>query len=194
VPTVLIILFFLHHFTGDFLQTAAGGDGGARRAHRRARKRPPKPLRRRRPKRLKQYKEALKAGARTGLRGAGSRAQKAPVNAPRKLKEARAKASAEVSSAKERIAGDCRGAPGGRGHRIQLSAEIARRILQATAPRPPRERLDDPQSSPSLFCMFSIRFAFRRSRRARPRQKAAAPRRKRPPRFSGGINFAIAPV
>src|SRR5947209_20366316 len=81
---------------------------------------------------VKQYQEALKK-ARAQVYAEQEAARKKLLDErAAQLKEARAKASAEVSAAKERIAGELAAARREVEATVsQLSAEIARRILQA---------------------------------------------------------------
>src|SRR6267378_116401 len=87
---------------------------------------------------VKQYQEALKQ-ARGQVYAEQEAARKKLLDErAAQLKDARAKASAEVSAAKERIAGELAAARREVEATVsQLSAEIARRILQAPRPGAP---------------------------------------------------------
>src|SRR6266851_1149015 len=84
-------------------------------------------------------RDARTAGAQKAAEAAQEAARKKLLDErAAQLKEARAKASAEVSAAKERIAGELAAARREVEATVsQLSAEIARRILQAPRPGTP---------------------------------------------------------
>src|SRR5258707_14606106 len=137
VPTVLIILLFyfilralffkpLLAVTAEREARTAGAEKAAEAAEAAA------------AEKLKQYQEALKQ-ARGQVYAEQETARKKLLDErASQLKEARVKASAEVSAAKERVAGELAGARRDVEATVsQLSAEIARRILQAPRPGTP---------------------------------------------------------
>src|SRR6266404_2378085 len=134
VPTVLIILLFYIILRAIFfkplLAVMAERDArtaGAQKAAEAAAT-----------EKVKQYQEALKQ-ARGQVYAEQEAARKKLLDErAAQLKDARAKASAEVSAAKERIAGELAAARREVEATVsQLSAEIARRILQAPRPGAP---------------------------------------------------------
>jgi len=137
VPTVLIILLFYFILRAIFFKPllavmaerdarTAGAQKAAEAAQAAA------------AEKVKQYQEALKQ-ARGQVYAEQEAARKKLLDErAAQLKEARVKASAEVSAAKERIAGELAGARRDVEATVsQLSAEIARRILQAPRPGAP---------------------------------------------------------
>ena len=137
VPTVLIILLFYFILRAIFFKPllavmaerdarTAGAQKAAEAAQGAA------------AEKVKQYQEALKQ-ARGQVYAEQEAARKKLLDErASRLKEARAKASAEVSTAKERIAGELAAARREVEATVsQLSAEIARRILQAPRPGAP---------------------------------------------------------
>ena len=137
VPTVLIILLFYIILRAIFFKPllavmaerdarTAGAQKAAEAAQAAA------------AEKVKQYQEALKQ-ARGQVYAEQEAARKKLLDErAAQLKEARAKASAEVSAAKERIAGELAAARREVEATVsQLSAEIARRILQAPRPGTP---------------------------------------------------------
>jgi len=137
VPTVLIILLFYFILRALFFKPllavmaerdshTAGAQKAAEAAQAAA------------TEKVKQYQEALKQ-ARGQVYAEQEAARKKLLDErAAQLKEARAKASAEVSAAKERIAGELAAARREVEATVsQLSAEIARRILQAPRPGTP---------------------------------------------------------
>ena len=137
VPTVLIILLFYIILRAIFfkplLAVMAERDSrtvGAQKAAEAAQAAAAE--------KVKQYQEALKQ-ARGQVYAEQEAARKKLLDErAAQLKEARAKASAEVSAAKERIAGELAAARRDVESTVsQLSAEIARRILQAPRPGAP---------------------------------------------------------
>ena len=137
VPTVLIILLFYLILRAIFFKPllavmaerdarTAGAQKAAEAAQAAA------------AEKVKQYQEALKQ-ARGQVYAEQEAARKKLLDErAAQLKEARAKASAEVSAAKERIAGEMAAARRDVEATVsQLSAEIARRILQAPRPGAP---------------------------------------------------------
>jgi len=137
VPTVLIILHFYFILRALFFKPllavmaerdarTAGAQKAAEAAQAAA------------AEKVKQYQEALKQ-ARGQVYAEQEAARKKLLDErAAQLKEARAKASAEVSAAKERIAGELAAARREVEATVsQLSAEIARRILQAPRPGTP---------------------------------------------------------
>jgi F-type H+-transporting ATPase subunit b len=87
---------------------------------------------------VKQYQDALKQARGQVYAEQEAARKKLLEERAAQLKEARAKASAEVSAAKERIAGELAAARREVEATVsQLSAEIARRILQAPRPGAP---------------------------------------------------------
>src|SRR5882762_9872498 len=87
---------------------------------------------------VKQYQDALRQARAQVYAEQEAARKKLLEERAAQLKEARAKASAEVSAAKERIAGELAAARRDVEATIsQLSAEIARRILQAPRPGAP---------------------------------------------------------
>ncbi len=137
VPTVLIILLFYFILRALFFKPllavmaerdarTAGAQKAAEAAQAAA------------AEKVKQYQEALKQ-ARGQVYAEQEAARKKLLDErAAQLKEARAKASAEVSAAKERIAGELAAARREVEATVsQLSAEIARRILQAPRPDTP---------------------------------------------------------
>ncbi|SRR5712692_6679745 len=137
VPTVLIILLFYFILRALFFKPllavmaerdarTAGAQKAAEAAQAAA------------AEKVKQYQEALKQ-ARGQVYAEQEAARKKLLDErAAQLKEARAKASAEVSAAKERIAGELAAARREVEATVsQLSAEIARRILQAPRPGTP---------------------------------------------------------
>jgi F0F1-type ATP synthase membrane subunit b/b' len=135
VPTVLIILLFYFILRAIFfkplLQVMAERDSrtaGAQKAAEAAQAAAAE--------KVKQYQEALRQ-ARGHVYAEQEAARKKLLDErAAQLKEARTKASAEVSAAKERVAGELAVARRDVEASVaQLSAEIARRILQ-TPPRP----------------------------------------------------------
>ncbi len=135
VPTVLIILLFYFILRALFFKPllavmAERGTAGAQKAAEAAQAAAAE--------KVKQYQEALKQ-ARGQVYAEQEAARKKLLDErAAQLKEARAKASAEVSAAKERIAGELAAARREVEATVsQLSAEIARRILQAPRPGTP---------------------------------------------------------
>jgi F-type H+-transporting ATPase subunit b len=137
VPTVLIILLFYFILRAIFfkplLAVMAERDArttGAQKAAEAAQVAAAE--------KVKQYQEALKQ-AHGQVYAEQEAARKKLLDARAgQLKEARAKAYAEVSTAKERIAGEMAAARREVEATVsQLSAEIARRILQAPRPGAP---------------------------------------------------------
>src|SRR6202521_1060011 len=137
VPTVLIILLFYFILRAIFLKplllVMAEPDSrplGAQKAAEAAQAAAAE--------KVKQYQEALKQ-ARGQVYAEQEAARKRLLEGrATQLKAARAKASAEVSAAKERIAGELAAARREVEATVsQLSAEIARRILQAPRPGAP---------------------------------------------------------
>ena len=137
VPTVLIILLFYFILRALFFKPllavmaerdarTAGAQKAAEAAQAAA------------AEKVKQYQEALKQ-ARGQVYAEQEAARKRLLEErAAQLKEARAKASAEVSAAKERITGELAAARREVEATVsQLSAEIARRILQAPRPGSP---------------------------------------------------------
>ena len=137
VPTVLILLLFYFSLRAIFFKPllavmaerdarTAGAQKAAEAAQGAA------------AEKVKQYQEALKQ-ARGQVYAEQEAARKKLLDErASRLKEARAKASAEVSTAKERIAGELAAARREVEATVsQLSAEIARRILQAPRPGAP---------------------------------------------------------
>lgn len=137
VPTVLIILLFYFILRAIFFKPllavmaerdarTAGAQKAAEAAQAAA------------AEKVKQYQEALKQ-ARGQVYSEQEAARKKLLDErAAQLKEARAKASVEVSAAKERIAGELAAARREVEATVsQLSAEIARRILQAPRPGAP---------------------------------------------------------
>src|SRR5712691_5230927 len=137
VPTVLIILLFyfilralffkpLLAVTAERDSRTAGAQKAAEAAQAAA------------AEKVKQYREALKQ-ARGQVYAEQEAARKKLLDQrAAQLKEARAKAAAEVSAAKERIAGELAVARREVEATVsQLSAEIARRILQTPRPGAP---------------------------------------------------------
>ena len=137
VPTVLIILLFYFILRAIFFKPllavmaerdarTAGAQKAAEAAQAAA------------AEKVKQYQEALKQ-ARGQVYAEQEAARKKLLDErAAQLKEARAKASAEVSTAKERIVGELAAARRDVEATVsQLSAEIARRILQAPRPGTP---------------------------------------------------------
>jgi F0F1-type ATP synthase membrane subunit b/b' len=135
-PTVLIILLFyfilralffkpLLQAMGERESRTAGAEKAAREAEAAA------------AERLKLYQEALKK-ARGQVYAEQEAERKKVLDArARQLKEARAKASSEVLEAKDRVAAELRAARRDIEATVgQLSAEIARRLLEI--PPPPR--------------------------------------------------------
>jgi F-type H+-transporting ATPase subunit b len=87
---------------------------------------------------VKQYQEALKQARGQVYAEQEAARKKLLEERAAQLKEARAKASAEVSAGKERVAGELAAARRDVESTVsQLSAEIARRILQAPRPGTP---------------------------------------------------------
>ena len=138
VPTVLIILLFYFILRAIFFKPllavmaerdsrTAGAQKAAEAAQAVA------------AEKVKQYQEALKQ-ARGQVYAEQEAARKKLLDErASQLKEARAKAAAEVSAAKERIAGELAVARREVEATVsQLSAEIARRVLQAPRPGAPR--------------------------------------------------------
>ncbi len=135
VPTVLIILLFYFILRAIFfrplLQVMAERDArtaGAQKAAEAAQAAAAE--------KVKQYQDALRQ-ARAQLYAEQDAARKKLLDERAALlKSARAKAAAEVTSAKERVAGELAAARNDVEAPVaQLSAEIARRLLQ-TPPRP----------------------------------------------------------
>jgi F-type H+-transporting ATPase subunit b len=135
VPTVLIILLFYFILRAIFfrplLQVMAERDArtaGAQKAAEAAQAAAAE--------KVKQYQDALRQ-ARAQLYAEQDAARKKLLDERAALlKSARAKAAAEVTSAKERVAGELAAARNDVEATVaQLSAEIARRLLQ-TPPRP----------------------------------------------------------
>ena len=137
VPTVLIILLFYFILRAIFFKPllavmaerdarTAGAQKAAEAAQAAA------------AEKVKQYQEALKQ-ARGQVYAEQEAARKKLLDErAAQLKEARAKTSAEVSAAKEHIAGELAAARREVEATVsQLSAEIARRILQAPRPGAP---------------------------------------------------------
>src|SRR5882724_1174247 len=134
VPTVLIILLFYIILRAIFFKPllavmaerdarTAGAQKAAEAAQAAA------------AEKVKQYQEALKQARGQVYAEQEAARQKLLEERAAQLKEARAKATAEVNAAKERIAGELAAARREVESTVsQLSAEIARRILQA--PRP----------------------------------------------------------
>jgi len=136
-PTVLIILLFYFILRAIFFKPllavmaerdsrTAGAQKAAEAAQAAA------------AEKVKQYREALKQ-ARGQVYAEQEAARKKLLDQrAAQLKEARAKAAAEVSAAKERIAGELAVARREVEAAVsQLSAEIARRVLQAPRPGAP---------------------------------------------------------
>lgn len=135
VPTVLIILLFYFIFRALFFKPllqvmaeresrTAGAQAAAAEAQAAA------------AERVKQYQKALKQ-ARGQVYAEQEAARKKLLDERAgQLKEARAKASGQVTAAKERVAGELASARRDlEATVVQLSAQIARRLLQ-TPPRP----------------------------------------------------------
>src|SRR5216684_7370663 len=137
VPTVLIILLFYFILRALFfkplLQVMAERDSrtiGAQKAAEAAQAAAAE--------KVKQYQEALKQARGQVYAEQEAARKKLLEERAAQLKEARAKASAEVSAAKERIAAELAAARREVEATVsQLSAEIARRILQAPRPGTP---------------------------------------------------------
>ena len=135
VPTVLIILLFYFILRALFfkplLQIMAERDSrtvGAQKASEAAQTAAVE--------RVRQYQEALKQARGQVYAEQEAARQKLLGERAAQLKDARTKASGEVSAAKERVAGELAAARRDVEATVsQLSAEIARRILQ-TPPRP----------------------------------------------------------
>ena len=137
VPTVLIILLFYFILRAIFFKPllavmaerdarTAGAQKAAEAAQAAA------------AEKVKQYQEALKQARGQVYAEQEAARMKLLDERAAQLKEARAKASAEVSAAKERIAGELAAARREVEATVsQLSAEIARRILQAPRPGAP---------------------------------------------------------
>jgi F-type H+-transporting ATPase subunit b len=137
VPTVLIILLFYFILRAIFFKPllavmaerdarTAGAQKAAEAAQAAA------------ADKVKQYQEALKQARGQVYAEQEAARKKLLEERAAQLKEARAKASAEVSTAKERIAGEMAAARREVEATVsQLSAEIARRILQAPRPGAP---------------------------------------------------------
>jgi len=134
-PTVLIILLFYFILRAVFfrplLAVMAERDArtaGAQKASEAARAAAAE--------KVKQYQEALKQARGQVYAGQEAARQKLLDERAAQIKEARTKASGEVSAAKERVAAELAAARRDVETTVaQLSAEIARRILQAP-PRP----------------------------------------------------------
>jgi F-type H+-transporting ATPase subunit b len=137
VPTVLIILLFYFILRALFfkplLQVMAERDSrtaGAQKAAEAAQAAAAE--------KVKQYQEALKQARGQVYAEQEAARKKLLEERAAQLKEARAKASAEVSAGKERIAGELAVARRDIEATVaQLSAEIARRILQSPPPGTP---------------------------------------------------------
>ena len=137
VPTVLIILLFYFILRAIFFKPllavmaerdsrSAGAEKAAEAAQAAA------------AEKMKQYQEALKQARGQVYAKEEAARKKLLEERAAQLKEARAKASAEVSAAKERVAGELAAARREVEATVsQLSAEIARRILQAPRPGAP---------------------------------------------------------
>src|SRR6266850_326035 len=137
VPTVLIILLFYIILRAIFFKPllavmaerdarTAGAQKAAEAAQAAA------------AEKVKQYQEALKEARGQVYAEQEAARKKLLEERAALLKEARAKATAEVSAAKERVAGELAAARRDVEATIsQLSAEIARRILQAPRPGAP---------------------------------------------------------
>ena len=137
VPTVLIILLFYFILRAIFFKPllavmaerdarTAGAQKAAEAAQAAA------------AQKVKQYQEALKQARGQVYAEQEAARKKLLEERAAQLKEARAKASAEVSAAKERIAGELAAARREVEATVsQLSAEIARCILQAPRPGAP---------------------------------------------------------
>jgi F-type H+-transporting ATPase subunit b len=139
VPTVLIILLFYFILRAIFfkplLQVMAERDSrtaGAQKAAEAAQAAAAE--------KIKQYQEALRQ-ARGQVYAEQEAARKKLLDErAAQLKEARTKASGEVNAAKERVAGELAAARRDVEATVaQLSAEIARRILQSPPSAPVRE-------------------------------------------------------
>jgi F-type H+-transporting ATPase subunit b len=137
VPTVLVILLFYFILRAIFFKPllavmaerdarTAGAQKAAEAAQAAA------------AEKVKQYQEALKQARGQVYAEQEAARKKLLEERAAQLKEARAKASAEVGAAKERIAGELAAARREVEATVsQLSAEIARRILQAPRPGAP---------------------------------------------------------
>src|SRR6266436_1970334 len=137
VPTVLIILLFYIILRAIFFKPllavmaerdarTAGAQKAAEAAQAAA------------AEKVKQYQEALKRARGQVYAEQEAARKKLLEERAAQLKEARAKASAEVGAAKERIAGELAAARSEVEATVShLSAEIARRILQAPRPGAP---------------------------------------------------------
>src|SRR6266849_5616461 len=137
VPTVLIILLFYFILRAIFFKPllavmaerdarTAGAQKAAEAAQAAA------------AEKVKQYQEALKQARGQVYAEQEAARKKLLEERAAQLKEARAKASAEVNAAKERVAGELAAARRDVEATVsQLSAEIARRILQAPHPGAP---------------------------------------------------------
>jgi len=137
VPTVLIILLFYIILRAIFFKPllavmaerearTAGAQKAAEAAQAAA------------AEKVKQYQEALKQARGQVYAEQEAARKKLLEERAAQLKEARAKATAEVNAAKERIAGELAAARREVEATVsQLSAEIARRILQAPRPGAP---------------------------------------------------------
>jgi F-type H+-transporting ATPase subunit b len=138
VPTVLIILLFYFILRAIFFKPllavmaerdsrTAGAEKAAEAAQAAA------------AEKVKQYREALKQARGQVYAEQEAARKKLLEERAAQLKEARVKASSEVSTAKERVAGELAAARRDVEATVsQLSAEIARRILQAPSPGTPR--------------------------------------------------------
>ncbi len=137
VPTVLIILLFYFILRAIFFKPllavmaerearTAGAQKAAEAAQAAA------------AEKVKQYQEALKQARGQVYAEQEAARKKLLEERAAQLKEARSKATAEVNAAKERIAGELAAARREVEATVsQLSAEIARRILQAPRPGAP---------------------------------------------------------
>jgi len=137
VPTVLIILLFYFILRAIFFKPmlavmaerdarTAGAQKAAEAAQAAA------------AEKVKQYQEALKQARGQVYAEQEAARKKLLEEREAQLKEARAKASVEVNAAKERVAGELAAARRDVEATVsQLSAEIARRILQAPRPGAP---------------------------------------------------------
>ncbi len=137
VPTVLIILLFYIILRAIFFKPllavmaerearTAGAQKAAEAAQAAA------------AEKVKQYQEALKQARGQVYAEQEAARKKLLEERAAQLKEARSKATAEVNAAKERIAGELAAARREVEATVsQLSAEIARRILQAPRPGAP---------------------------------------------------------